>query len=239
MATAETGQAKGGWVDPNAGKVLLADYAEEWLRGKVRIFPRTREIYALQLRLHILPTIGDDVRPLGEVSLAGLTPGWCGPGTPPWRLNEARQQLRRRPRQRGWSDYVGTTYGTRRGRWRSAPGATTKELMARLGHANPRAAMVYQHASEDRDRVIADRLTAMAVDEGLVAVTTTSRRSRTTLSTESHQSVRPRSEGADPQLMTVECRDAVPSRTREQSLATDVVRVDEAGEVITVTINVT
>jgi integrase len=40
-------------------------------------------------------------------------------------------------------------------------GATTKELMARLGHASPQAAMVYQHAAEDRDRLIAERLTAM------------------------------------------------------------------------------
>ena len=37
-------------------------------------------------------------------------------------------------------------------------GATTKEIMARLGHASARAAMVYQHATEDRDRLIAERL---------------------------------------------------------------------------------
>jgi integrase len=37
-------------------------------------------------------------------------------------------------------------------------GATTKELMARLGHASPRAALIYQHATEDRDRAIADSL---------------------------------------------------------------------------------
>src|SRR5439155_8508196 len=36
-------------------------------------------------------------------------------------------------------------------------GATTKEIMARLGHSSPRAAMVYQHATEDRDRLIAER----------------------------------------------------------------------------------
>jgi len=34
-------------------------------------------------------------------------------------------------------------------------GATIKELMARLGHSSPRAAMIYQHATRDRDRVIA------------------------------------------------------------------------------------
>jgi integrase len=38
------------------------------------------------------------------------------------------------------------------------PGVTTKELMERLGHASPRAALIYQHASAERDRQIADYL---------------------------------------------------------------------------------
>jgi integrase len=37
-------------------------------------------------------------------------------------------------------------------------GATTKELMARLGHSSPRAAMIYQHATRERDQAIADGL---------------------------------------------------------------------------------
>jgi hypothetical protein len=41
-------------------------------------------------------------------------------------------------------------------------GATTKELMVRLGHASPRAALIYQHAAEYRDRAIADGLEALA-----------------------------------------------------------------------------
>lgn len=45
-------------------------------------------------------------------------------------------------------------------------GATTKELMARLGHASPQAAMVYQHASLARDVVIAERLAQMAERAG-------------------------------------------------------------------------
>jgi integrase len=36
--------------------------------------------------------------------------------------------------------------------------ATTKELMARLGHSSPRAAMRYQHATRDRDKKIATGL---------------------------------------------------------------------------------
>jgi hypothetical protein len=49
-------------------------------------------------------------------------------------------------------------------------GATTKEIMARLGHASPRAAMVYQHAADDRDRLIAERLAVMTAEAGLAQV---------------------------------------------------------------------
>jgi integrase len=35
------------------------------------------------------------------------------------------------------------------------PGITTKELMARIGHSSPRAALIYQHATAERDREVA------------------------------------------------------------------------------------
>jgi integrase len=38
------------------------------------------------------------------------------------------------------------------------PGVTTKELMARIGHASARAALIYQHATAERDRAIASYL---------------------------------------------------------------------------------
>ena len=41
-------------------------------------------------------------------------------------------------------------------------GATLKELMARLGHTTPQMAMRYQHASDERDRELAKRLSEMA-----------------------------------------------------------------------------
>jgi integrase len=40
-------------------------------------------------------------------------------------------------------------------------GATLRELMARLGHSSPRAAMIYQHATGDRDKRIADAFDVM------------------------------------------------------------------------------
>lgn len=43
----------------------------------------------------------------------------------------------------------------------ASTGATLAELMARLGHSTPGAALRYQHASQDRDRVIADALSGL------------------------------------------------------------------------------
>lgn len=40
----------------------------------------------------------------------------------------------------------------------AASGATIAELMRRLGHSTPAAAMLYQHAADDRDRAIAEAL---------------------------------------------------------------------------------
>ena len=45
--------------------------------------------------------------------------------------------------------------------WTAATGATLAELMRRAGHANPRAALIYQHATEDRDRILAHALSEL------------------------------------------------------------------------------
>jgi integrase len=43
----------------------------------------------------------------------------------------------------------------------ASTGATTKELMSRLGHASPAAALRYQHATAERDQLIAARMDAL------------------------------------------------------------------------------
>ena len=57
--------------------------------------------------------------------------------------------------------------------WAAATGASVAELMRRGGHASPSAALRYQHATEDRDRALADALSGLALpvnllDRGLV-----------------------------------------------------------------------
>lgn len=44
----------------------------------------------------------------------------------------------------------------------ASTGASTKELMARIGHSSARAALLYQHATRERDEAIAAGLDAMA-----------------------------------------------------------------------------
>jgi integrase len=48
--------------------------------------------------------------------------------------------------------------------WASKAGMSTKDLMARMGRDDMRAALIYQRATSDADRLIADRLSAL-VDE--------------------------------------------------------------------------
>ena len=45
-------------------------------------------------------------------------------------------------------------------------GATTAELMHRLGHTTPQMALRYQHVAEGRDAEIAQRLSKLAIGEG-------------------------------------------------------------------------
>lgn len=47
----------------------------------------------------------------------------------------------------------------------ASTGASTKELMARMGHSSPRAALIYQHATEDRDVAIAKALSAIVFEQ--------------------------------------------------------------------------
>ena len=45
-------------------------------------------------------------------------------------------------------------------------GASTRELMARMGHSSPRAALVYQHATADRSAAIAKALSELVAGRG-------------------------------------------------------------------------
>ncbi len=321
LAMQYTDQLRGDWVDPRAGAVSLRQYANDWLKDKANIRPRTHEMYEDMMRLHIFPTLGDEqlgrISPpivrrwyallVTECALESRTPAkayrllnqilktatadgviarspcnlkgagversserpiatvaevealadeiepryrlmvllacWCGLrrgelialrrgriDIPNERVNveEAVSELKHGERifgppkteagrrrvsipsplipeiQRHLDAYVSPEgeallftgpqsgqslrFATLDAAWTKArgavglshlhfhdlrhtgatlaasTGASTKELMARLGHASPRAALIYQHATEQRDRTIADRLGALMTE---------------------------------------------------------------------------
>jgi integrase len=47
----------------------------------------------------------------------------------------------------------------------ASTGASTRELMARMGHASSRAALIYQHATRDRDAAIASALSELITSQ--------------------------------------------------------------------------
>lgn len=57
----------------------------------------------------------------------------------------------------------------------ASTGATLAELMARLGHSTPGAALRYQHAAQDRDRVISAALSELVTGH-VTAIDPTKRR---------------------------------------------------------------
>jgi integrase len=67
LSAANTDAARGEWVDPDAGKVPLREYAAEWMDAKPSLAPKTVELYAYLLDAWILTYLGDS-------PLKGLTP---------------------------------------------------------------------------------------------------------------------------------------------------------------------
>ncbi len=53
----EAEMLRGDWLDPDVGRIPLAEYAERWLRER-ELKARTREEYARHLRLHVAPYLG-------------------------------------------------------------------------------------------------------------------------------------------------------------------------------------
>ena len=139
-------------ADPRRGREKLADFAERWLdtrlvKGKP-LAPMTKQGYLGLLARNIEATIG-------QYELARITPSvvrdWYAKVTVTAGRDQAAKSYRllRAILIHDLRHHAAATLTAR------MPGITTKELMARIGHASPRAALIYQHATEQRDREIA------------------------------------------------------------------------------------
>jgi integrase len=98
----------------------------------------------------------------GEALLFPRLPGMnehLSPSTFTGQFNKAKREAGRPDLRFHMLRHTGATLA-------AASGATLAELMARLGHTTPTMALVYQHASADRDRVLAAALSRAAMSGG-------------------------------------------------------------------------
>ena len=69
LSNMQSEQQRGEWVDPSESKVLVTDYATEWLNGR-NLRPSTATRYQGLLLRHIMPTFG--ALELGDVTTRAI-----------------------------------------------------------------------------------------------------------------------------------------------------------------------
>jgi integrase len=63
-------QQRGRWVNPERGRVTVADYAGQWIERHPALAPRTRDLYRSLLAHHIVPHLGE--ARLGDLTTATI-----------------------------------------------------------------------------------------------------------------------------------------------------------------------
>ena len=124
---------RGDWTDPEAGKVRFGDYAANWISDHV-FKPRT-ECFAQSEKDGGLVFVG----PLGgRLRRSNFRRFWYkardAVDLPELHFHDLR--------------HTGNTMA-------AAQGASLRELMERMGHSSTRAALIYLHATQERDQAIA------------------------------------------------------------------------------------
>lgn len=137
-------------VTRTKGKRIVKDPKSEAGKRPVNIPPHLLPVVRKHLREHVavgrdalvFPSAGDVTQHMAPSTLYRVFyPAREAAGRPDLRFHDLR--------------HTGATLA-------AATGATLAELMARLGHSTAGAAMRYQHAAQDRDRVIAEALSQLA-----------------------------------------------------------------------------
>lgn len=58
LALTEAEIIRGDWLDPDAGRVPLSQYAVAWVNERPNLRPKTLQLYGGLVRLHLAPTLG-------------------------------------------------------------------------------------------------------------------------------------------------------------------------------------
>ena len=149
-------------IDLRQGMISI-ERSATWARGGLLIGPpKTRAGYRrIAIPSNILGQIEEHLaRYVCPEPSAPLITNESGtrlrPGTLNTAWNEARMTIGREDLRFHDLRHSGAT-------WVAIAGATTKELMHRVGHSSPAAALRYQHATQDRDVIVARALAELGV----------------------------------------------------------------------------
>jgi integrase len=157
----ELAELRRGDVDPLGGVLHVrrgvVRVAGGWVAGEPKSAAGIRDV---AIPPHLLPAVTAHLdKHTGPAPDALLFPGQLGGYLSPASLYDhfypAREAARRPDLRFHDLRHTGATLA-------AATGATMAELMRRLGHSSPAAAMRYQHAADDRDAAIASALSEFA-----------------------------------------------------------------------------
>ena len=150
-----------GDIDLQAGSVRIDKAAAELKHGERVIGPPKTEagVRITAMPPHVIPLMEEHLRVFSDLGENALV--FVGTHGQPVRRASFYTAWKRATDAAGLSGlhfhdlrHTGSTLA-------SAVGASTKELMARLGHASADAALRYQHATAERDQAIARALSEL------------------------------------------------------------------------------
>jgi integrase len=159
-----------GDVDAEAGVVQVRHSVAVTSAGLTVKEPKSRAgMRDVAIPPHVLPDVVEHLRErTGPGRSALLFPaqhgGWLAHSSLCRHFYPAREAAQRPDLRFHDLRHTGATYAAQ-------AGGTIAELMRRLGHSTPGAAMRYQHASAQRDRQLADRMSAQFASETVVPIT--------------------------------------------------------------------
>jgi len=148
-------------IDLEAGVVHVTESQHELVDRRIVTGPPKTEAgrRTVSIPPHLLPVLAEHLnRWVGPepdaLVFTGDKGGWLRRSQWNSRWRQARQQVGLPQLHFHDLRHTGNTLA-------AATGASTKELMSRLGHASAPAALRYQHATRERDQAIADALSDM------------------------------------------------------------------------------
>jgi excisionase family DNA binding protein len=179
LSLTEADIIKDNWLNPDMGRVLFTDYAGAWIAERPNLRPKTLQLYRGLVRIHLVPILGslavaDITKPVVRRWRQALLDSGVGIVTvaKAYRLLKAILNtavddglIRLNPcRIKG----AGEEKSPERPVLTLSQvfaGASLRELMDRMGHSTTRAALIYQHRTSLRDKMIADEISRRAAAE--------------------------------------------------------------------------